>query len=136
MINFTNFETIQNNTVISKTQATIFLFSSQQATSLTSSEQIDNKVDAKAVDDGKEPELVDDKSNDKYSSEKDNNANTNIAMEKLNEPIISIPIIVPYLSPLVLRKELENMLEAGEGAMLMGHVKIEGNEDQLRYIHV
>ena len=104
---------IQNyvDTVISKTQATIFHFSSQQATSLTSSEQIDNKVDAKAVDDGKEPELVDDKSKDKYSSEKDNNANTNIAMEKLNEPIISIPIIVPYLSPLVLRKELENMLE-------------------------
>ena len=30
-------------------------------------------------------------------------------------------------------EELENMLEAGEGAMLMGHVKIEGNEDQLRY---
>ena len=29
-------------------------------------------------------------------------------------------------------EELENMLEAGEGAMLMGHVKIEGNEDQLR----
>ena len=31
-------------------------------------------------------------------------------------------------------EELENMLEAGEGAMLMGHVKIEGNEDQLRYM--
>ena len=29
-------------------------------------------------------------------------------------------------------EELENMLEAGEGAMLMGHVKIDGNEDQLR----
>jgi len=29
-------------------------------------------------------------------------------------------------------EELEHMLEAGEGAMLMGHVKIEGNEDQLR----
>ena len=29
--------------------------------------------------------------------------------------------------------ELERMLEGGDGAMLMGHVKIEGNEDQLRY---
>ena len=29
-------------------------------------------------------------------------------------------------------EELENMLEAGEGAQLMGHVKIEGNEEQLR----
>ena len=29
-------------------------------------------------------------------------------------------------------EELENMLEAGEGAQLMGHVRIEGNEDQLR----
>jgi syntaxin 1A len=28
--------------------------------------------------------------------------------------------------------ELERMLEGGDGAMLMGHVKIEGNEDQLR----
>jgi hypothetical protein len=32
-------------------------------------------------------------------------------------------------------EELEHMLEAGDGAMLMGHVKIEGNEDQLRYFH-
>ena len=29
-------------------------------------------------------------------------------------------------------EELENMLEAGEGAQLMGHVRIEGNEEQLR----
>ena len=29
-------------------------------------------------------------------------------------------------------EELENMLEAGESAQLMGHVRIEGNEDQLR----
>ena len=29
----------------------------------------------------------------------------------LKEPIISPPITVPYLSPLVLRKELESMLE-------------------------
>ena len=29
-------------------------------------------------------------------------------------------------------EELENMLEAGEGAQLLGHVRIEGNEDQLR----
>ena len=29
-------------------------------------------------------------------------------------------------------EELENMFEAGEGAMLLGHVRIEGNEDQLR----
>ena len=32
-------------------------------------------------------------------------------------------------------EELENTLEAGEGAMLMGHIKIKGNEDQLRYLN-
>ena len=38
---------------------------------------------------------------------------TNIANASnvLHEPIVSTPITVPYLSPLVLRKELENMLE-------------------------
>jgi hypothetical protein len=38
---------------------------------------------------------------------------TNIrnASNALREPIVSTPITVPYLSPLVLRKELENMLE-------------------------
>ena len=29
-------------------------------------------------------------------------------------------------------EELENMLEAGEGAMLMEHIEIEGTKDQLR----
>ena len=29
-------------------------------------------------------------------------------------------------------EELENMLEAGEGAMLMEHVEVEGTKDQLR----
>ena len=37
----------------------------------------------------------------------------------LKEPIISPPITVPYLSPLVLRKELENMLEREGDACLV-----------------
>ena len=39
--------------------------------------------------------------------------------EGLKEPIISTPITVPYLSPLVLRKELENMLEREGDACLV-----------------
>ena len=39
----------------------------------------------------------------------------------LKEPIISPPITVPYLSPLVLRKELENMLEREGDACLVDY---------------
>ena len=39
------------------------------------------------------------------------NTSSNANREELEDPIISEPITMPYLSPLVLRKELENMLE-------------------------
>ena len=40
--------------------------------------------------------------------------------EDKSNPIVSEPITVPYLSPLVLRKELENVLETEGDSCLIG----------------
>lgn len=54
------------------------------------------------------------------NSPKMNNVNNNNQKKrKMSQPICSEPITVPYLSPLVLRKELENMLET-EGDACLG----------------
>ena len=94
--------------------------SSQQGASDASSEYI-NKSDEKASEDIKGCESSEESNTNRNSNAKETNENTTKILNGLKEPIISIPITVPYLSPLVLRKELENLLEKEGDTCLIDH---------------
>ena len=94
--------------------------SSQQGASNASSEHI-NKSDEIASEGIKGCESSDEKNANEKSNATETTENTAKIQNGLREPIISIPITVPYLSPLVLRKELENMLEKEGDTCLIDH---------------
>ena len=94
--------------------------SSQQGASDASSEHI-NKSDEKASEGIKGCESSEERNANGDSNATETTNNMTKIMNGLREPIISIPITVPYLSPLVLRKELENMLEREGDTCLIDH---------------
>lgn len=94
--------------------------SSQQGASDASSEYI-NKSDEKASEHIKGCESSEESNTNRNNNAKETNENTTKILNGLKEPIISIPITVPYLSPLVLRKELENLLEKEGDTCLIDH---------------
>ena len=97
-----------------------FPFSSQQGTSDASSEHI-NKSDEKTSEGLERCESSEERNENINSNATETTENTAKIQNGLRQPIISIPITVPYLSPLVLRKELENMLEKEGDTCLIDH---------------
>ena len=90
---------------------------SSEKLSIESHDKRNNDVGNKETDD------CNDQSEDICADERDGETQDKPKTAKniLKEPIISPPITVPYLSPLVLRKELENMLEREGDLCLVDH---------------